>query len=71
MPITMTRAVQVPLPLAGPPAGATAASPSRRHAPRALPRPRPAPRFCDNCRGPIARGEGFLTCVVCGRHRAA
>ena len=67
MPITMTRAVQVPLPL---PASATA-SRSRRRPRRPMRRPRTPQRLCDNCRGPVALGEGFLTCVVCGQHRAA
>ena len=67
MPITMTRAVQVPLPLPAP----AMASRSRRRARRSLRRPRTPQRLCDNCRGPVALGEGFLTCVVCGQHRAA
>ncbi len=75
MPITMTRGIQVPLALPTAPATAqptTHATPNpRRRIRPAMPRRRPAQRFCDNCRGPVARGEGFLTCVVCGLRRAA
>ncbi len=67
MPITMTRAVQVPLPI---PASAATSRPRRRTR-RTVRRARTPQRLCDNCRGPVARGEGFLTCVVCGLHRAA
>ena len=75
MPITMTRGIQVPLALPTTlpttPAGAHATPNPRRRIRPAMPRRRPAPRFCDNCRGPVATGEGFLTCVVCGLRRAA
>ncbi len=75
MPITMTRGIQVPLalPTTLPTTPATThATPNpRRRIRPAMPRRRPAPRFCDNCRGPVATGEGFLTCVVCGLRRAA
>ena len=75
MPITMTRGIQVPLALptapATTPAGAPATPNPRRRVRPAMPRRRPEPRFCDNCRGPVATGEGFLTCVVCGLRRAA
>ena len=76
MPITMTRGIQVPLALPTAPADhagrRTHATPNpRRRVRPAMPRRRPAPRFCDNCRGPVATGEGFLTCVVCGLRRAA
>ena len=75
MSVLMTRGVQVPLPLSPAPA-VPAASPKRAPAgarPRRRGRPLRRPRLdpCPVCRGPLAMGEGYITCVVCGLRRAA
>lgn len=68
MPVIMTRGIQVPLPLPG----ASAPSlPRRQGRPERRRYRRVTPRHCPDCRGPMATGEGFTTCVVCGLRRAA
>ena len=68
MPVLMTRAAQLALALPGlKRERRRAARPRRRRPPLRLRRLPP----CPLCRGPVAAGEGYATCVVCGDRRAA
>ena len=78
MPVVMTRGIQVPLPFPDylspgvPRRQARPGWPSRRTRPATLSRRAQTLRHgCPDCRGPLAAGEGFVTCVVCGLRRAA
>lgn len=63
----LTRGAQVPLPLALP----RASVPRARVHTSARPLRRPRIGSCPVCHGPLAAGEGYVTCVVCGLRRAA
>jgi hypothetical protein len=67
MAVLKIRGVQVRLPIT-----AALAAPARRDARhRSRPSRPPQIRHCPDCRGPVAIGEGYALCVVCGRRRAA